>query len=44
MSKCECNHEEKYHAIKEKHELGTSHCTKVDKKGRCDCGEYNETN
>ena len=29
--KCvDCKHETKYHAIKENHVLGTSHCTKDD--------------
>lgn len=39
MSKCKtCKHEKKYHAIKENHNLGTSHCTK----SGCDCKEFIE--
>ena len=32
----QCNHEEKYHANKERHERKTGHCTLFD----CGCQEY----
>ena len=35
--KCKnCKHEEKFHAVKENHISGTSHCTKIG----CDCKEF----
>jgi len=36
--KCKCGHEKRFHAIKEKHVLGTSHCTA----DTCQCKEYVE--
>ena len=32
----ECKHECRHHAIAENHNLGTTHCTKLD----CECKEY----
>lgn len=38
MKCANCNHEKKYHAVKESHVLGSSHCTK----SGCDCKEFVE--
>jgi hypothetical protein len=44
MVNCSCGHDERFHAVPEKHILGTSHCTSVyDKKGAvniCQCERF----